>query len=101
MNKPNLPIFNSDNRILTQLQTVWKAAISPAIQSDIVQGRLVEGIDLDTAPVAFNHLLGRKMVGWIVSDQDAQALIARSQPLNDKTLTLTASAPCTVSVWCY
>lgn len=101
MNKPNLPIFNSDSRILTQLQTVWKAAISPAIQSDIVQGRLVEAINLDTAPVTFNHLLGRKMIGWVVSDQNAPALIARTQPLNDKNLTLTASAPVTVSLWVF
>ena len=101
MLKPNLPIYQFKDKSMMLLQNVWKAAIAPAISSPLIQGSQVNDVSLTTNPTTFNHLLSRQMVGWFVVDQNASAMIYRSKPLNDQTLTLTASAPVVVSIWCY
>ena len=45
-----------------------------------------------------NHGLQQTMQGWMITDINAAATVYRSQPLNDKTLTLTSSAACTVDL---
>lgn len=100
MLKPNLPIYQFKDKSLMMLQTVWKAAISPAIASDIVQGQIIRA-KLTAGNTTFNHLLSRQMVGWYIVDVDAATEIYRSGPLNDQTLTLNSSAPCSVSVWVF
>lgn len=101
MNTPNLPIYQTKDATLQQLQTVWKSQITPAIQSPIIQGHQIDGIKLISGITTFNHLLGRQMIGWFIVDANANVGSFRSQPLNDKTLTLTATGLATVSIWCY
>lgn len=82
-------------------QTKLKSVLDPLLSSLLTQGSLLTGIQLNSGATTFNHLLGRKMIGWVLADVDASVTIYRSQPLNDKTLTLTSSAPCTVSLWVF
>jgi hypothetical protein len=98
---PNLPIYQTKDPTLQQLQTVWKSQLTPAIQSPIIQGHQIDGIKLINGATTFNHLLGRQMAGWFVVDTNANVGPFRSQPLNDKTLTLTATGMAILSVWVY
>ena len=97
----NLPIFQMADPQAQQMQTVWKAAISPVIQNQINQGQLLPNIAIVAGANKINHLLSRQMVGWYIVDQDAPASLYRSQPLNATTLTLTSTAACNISLWVF
>ncbi len=83
------------------MQTRWKSLLDPLLSNLWGQGQVLNGIPLIVGTVTFNHLLSRQMVGWVITDQNAAASIYRSQPLNDKTLTLTSDAIVTVNLWVF
>ena len=86
---------------LPMMTSQWATALDPVIKNQLIQGNLISNISLINGVTTINHLLGRKQIGYIITDIDAAAIIFRSQPLNDKTLTLTSNAICTISVWCF
>jgi hypothetical protein len=97
----NLPIFQDPNKNFMLHQTSWKAAILPVMNNEINQGILLTNIPLINGATTINHLLSRKQQGWMIADVNAAATIYRSQPLNDKTLTLTSNAACLISIWVF
>ncbi len=86
---------------LDMMQVRWATALDPIIRNLLVQGILISNIKITTGSNTINHKLGRKQIGYIITDQNAQASLFRSQPLNDLTLTLTSDADCTISLWCF
>lgn len=95
----SLPIYKDrNNPTFMLMQTVWARSIDPVLAKPLSQANILTNVQLLTGTNTINHLLGRKMQGWILSDIDSIASIFRSAPLNDLTLTLTASAPATVSL---
>jgi len=96
-----LPIFQSDSKDLSLLQTNWAAQINPVLKNTIIQGLQLSEISLINGATTFNHRLSRTMQGYFITDQNAAASIYRSQPFNDKTLTLTSNAVVTVNLWVY
>jgi hypothetical protein len=86
---------------LPMMQTRWKSLIDVLLKNLLTQGQLLSGVELASGTTAVNHLLGRKMIGWAIVDQDASANIYRSAPMNDQTLTLTSSATVTVNLWVF
>ena len=97
----NLPLVQSEDQSLQLLQTRWKSLLDPLIRNQLTNGLMLTNIVLTTGDNVINHLLSRNQVGWFVVDQNAAVAIYRSQPLNDKTLTLNASGPATVSLWVF
>lgn len=90
----SLPIYKDRNSPTFMLmQTVWARAIDPILAKPLSQANILEGVQLQSGVNVVNHLLGRKMQGWLISDINGIATIFRSEPLNDLTLTLTVSAP--------
>ncbi len=83
------------------MQTKWKSELDPVLSNPLLAGIQLPNIFLINGTTTINHLLGRKMVGWFITDQNAGTTIFRSEPLNDKTLTLTAGANVTVNLWVY
>ncbi len=96
----SLPLIKSEDQVMNLIQTRWKSQIDPLLDNEITNGRLIQGQPLSGTTV-INHKLGRKMVGWYLVDIDGAVMIYRSTPLNDTTLTLTTSGPCTVSLWVF
>lgn len=98
-----LPIFkdNQANSPFMLMQTAWKSQLDPLLAVPMTNGLQLAGIVLGTGATSINHLLGRMMQGWFITDQNASAAIYRSLAFNAKTLTLTSSAPVTVSLWVY
>ncbi len=95
-----LPLPGNTADVLIKLP-LWKSILDPVIATPIIQGNLISNVSLITGANVINHKLGRNQVGWMVVDQQASASIYRSQPLNNLTLTLVASAPAVISVWCF
>lgn len=96
-----LPYLQSDTPVLNQLQVKWRPILNPVIANELVNGFPITNIVLINGVTVINHLLGRKMQGWILTDVNGAATIYRSKPLNDKTLTLTSNALVTVNLWVF
>ncbi len=97
----SLPIYITQSKDLSLLQTNWASQLNPLLSKQITQGYLLTGIKLISGANSVNHLLDRQMVGWIIADIDSAATIYRSQPFNKKTLVLTSDAPATVAIWVF
>lgn len=81
--------------------TTWATAINPLLNLPPNQGLLLKNIPLINGVTVINHRLGKTMQGWVIIDQDANATIYRSQPLNNLTLTVTSNAACNISLWVF
>lgn len=87
-----------------QLMPKWAAILNPVIACPIINGLLLEDISLETGANVINHKLGRKLIGWIIVRQNADASIYDMQEFNQMpqlTLNLTSSADCNVSLWVF
>lgn len=94
--------FQTNMQTLMLLQTDWIKKLNPVLALPIVQGTQLTGISLvANTPKVINTLLGKKQQGYIVTDQNANASIWRTQPFNDITLTLESSANVTIDLWVY
>lgn len=96
-----LTIFQDPNKNLMLLQTSWSKEINPLLNNTLMNGQMLKDISLVTGANTINHLLSRKMQGWMLVDINAAVTVYRSQPMNDKTLTLTASGNAIVSLWVF
>ncbi len=98
-----LPIFKSDDRTLMLLQSGYGTKLNPLLSNPLNQGQLLTGISLISGTTVINHKLGRKMVGWFLTDLNASATIFRpaTAPFNELTLTLTSSALVTANLYVF
>lgn len=89
---------------LDMMQNKWKSILDPLISNPITQGHLIDNISfVGSGNVVVNHKLGRKQIGWIITDYtgSSSGVISRTLPFNDLTLTLTATNDCVVSLWVF
>lgn len=83
-------------------QTRWPSILNPIIAVPFLSGIQIANIVLvATTPLAINHLLQRMPQGWFLTDNTANAVVWRSSPLNDLTITLESSANTTISFWVF
>ncbi len=94
----SLPIYQTTNKDLGLLQTGWAQQLNPVISNPVSKSLLLKDIVLAIGNNTINHLLGRKIQGWGVVDINGPAVIYRSAPLNDKTLTLNSDAIATITL---
>lgn len=93
-----LPIFKSEDQDLMLLQTKWAAQLNPVLGNALTNPLILKNISLVTGSNVINHRLQQTMQGWIVTDIDSPITLYRSAPLNNTTLTLTASGPATIAL---
>jgi hypothetical protein len=93
-----LPLIKDSDSNFQLMQTQWKAQLDPVLAKPLSRSNILANVALVNGVNVINHLLGRVQQGWIVSDITAAAMIYRSQPFNNKTLTLTSNAACTVNL---
>jgi hypothetical protein len=97
----SLPIFQSESRDLTLLQTSWSAQLNPLLKDPLNNGLLLKSVPLASGSNVINHRLGRMLQGWYVVDINAAITIYRSAPKSALTLTLTASGTATVDLFVF
>lgn len=78
--------------------TKWKSVLDPILANPLNSVSILSDVSLNNGITVINHLLGQKQQGWFLTDIDGAATVYRSQPFNDKTLTLTSNAAVTVSI---
>ena len=80
------------------LQTTWSSIINVFLSKPTNQMNILPNVKLINGVTVVNHLLGKVQQGWCILDIQSSATIYRSQPFNDKTLTLTSNAAVTVNL---
>ena len=96
-----LPIFNTDLKPLSLLQTAWATLINPILRNPRSSAIILDSVPLVIGANSIDHLLGRKLVGWSIVRQRALASIYDTQDSNPRpalTLTLVSSAAVTVDI---
>jgi hypothetical protein len=91
----SLPIFQTQNKDMSLMQTRWATEINPLLRNPSLQSIILPSIALASGSNTINHLLGRKLTGWRIVRQRAAASIYDTQDANPRpelTLTLTSSA---------
>lgn len=96
-----LPLYKIGNPTQDLWQTQWKSILDIVLGKQIVDGVLLTNQVLKNGVNTINHKLGRKPVGWIIIDADAAVTPFRSQPWNEKTLTLTVGADVNICLWVF
>ncbi len=93
-----LPQYQNDDKDFQMMQSGWSQILNPVLANPSLKNLILKNIVLLAGDNVINHLLGRTMQGWRIADINAAVTPYRSAPFNDITLTLNASAPCTVTL---
>ena len=76
----------------------WASQLNPVLANPMNSVSIIKGVSLVNGQTVINHLLGRQMQGWFLTDVNGAATIYRSAPMNNLTLTLTSNAAVTVNI---
>lgn len=82
----------------------WAATINPILSNPITSGVLLQNVKLVSGSNSINHTLGRKLQGYVVVLNSANATFYDGQATNqypDLTLVLIASGAATVSLYVF
>lgn len=96
-----LPIFQTSDRILSQLQTQWASQINPQLSNPALNSSILKQVRLISGTTVVNHLLGKALQGWRIVRKRAAADIYDNQDQNqtpDLTLILVSDAAVTVDL---
>jgi len=98
----SLPIFTTDDKDISLLQTNWAKELNPLLKNAALQGVLLPAQALVAGQTAVNHRLGRKLQGWMICRQRGPAAIYDNQDANpNSNLTLWLVSDTNVSVDIY
>lgn len=78
----SLPIYNTQSKDLTLLQTNWASQLDPVINQPINQGHILKNVSLLTGTNLVNHLLQRNLQGWFIVRQRSAGLFYDTQDSN-------------------
>ena len=96
-----LPVFQTDIRELSQMQTNWTSQLNPVLAAPTLAPSVLKNIKLVAGINVINHKLGRTQQGWYITDTNAAVTVYRSQPFNDLTLTLISSGTAQINLAVY
>lgn len=93
--KSLFPIFKDDNKNLMLLQTKWSQIFNQFFSNPIFDGILLEDQVLGSGDNVIPHLLGRPLLGYIVTSQNAAAqFFQKPSQMPNLTFIINSSAPC-------
>ena len=90
--------IDPQNESITQTQSNVNTAVKQIANSPIIDGVIVENIDVGTGDTVVNHELGREPLGWIVVRKNEAGEVYESTTVNknrDKFLLLRGSTATT------
>lgn len=92
--------IRTQDKELTQLQNSLARIFLDLLGLEILNGRLIEDVEVTTSTATVNHGLNRELKGWIVVKKNADRRVWQTD-ITSTTLTLDASATVTVSLWVF
>jgi hypothetical protein len=103
-NLGKVSVLNTDDRILNQLQDNFAQKLNNILALPFLQGNFLDDVVLASGDNTINHKLGRDLVGWVITLQNASATIYDKQDSNTdiaNTLVLNSSAIATVTIYVF
>ncbi len=98
----NFNQIHTSSNDLNRVQDNIAVFANPITQLLLLDGVLIEDVDLTTSETKINHTLNRKPNGWIIVKKDAaQDVYESGSTVPDRFLSLTASGNVTVSLWVF
>lgn len=85
---------------LGQVQDYIEYVLQPLLKCPLIDGTLLENLDLATGPNIVDHKLGREPRGWYIVSPKANESVWQTASTRS-SLTLNASGPITLSLWCF
>lgn len=89
---------------LSQMQNTWARQLNPVISNPLINGQLLQNVQLINGTTIVNHGLGRKLVGWVIVGVNGAATIYDNQSTNQMpqlTLSLTSNADVICNIWVF
>lgn len=96
-----LPVFQTSDRILSQMQTQWSSQLNPMLGNPSLSIRILKNVKLSMGSNTINHLLGKDLTGWRIVRIRAAATIFDTQDSNARpelTLILVSDSPVTIDL---
>lgn len=100
----SLPIFQTDSKDLSLVQTTWSSQLNPVLNLPINQGLILKNVSLINGTSTISHMLGRKLQGWFVVRLRASASIYDTQdsnPYPELSLKLVSNADVSVDLFVF
>ena len=98
----NFSQIHTSSNDLNRVQDNIAVFANPITRNLLLDGVLIEDIDLTTSETKVNHTLNRKPNGWIIVKKDAaQDVYESGSTVPDRFLSLTAGGNVTVSLWVF
>lgn len=100
-NPTAIPLVQTEDRNINQLQSNIIPPLNTIIKNKIVNNNFLSGVQLINGTTVVNHLLDRKLVGWVITRQKSSAIIFDSQDTNpdqDVSLRLVSNAAVIVDI---
>lgn len=97
----SLPIFTTDDKEFSMMQTAWSSQLNKVLNNPAVNSNILQNIPLIAGTNVINHKLGRKLQGWSLTRKRAPGDVSDTQDTNQSpalTLLLVASAPMVVDI---
>ena len=94
----------TNDATLNRVQERLESAFVPISRCSLINGRLIEDLDLSTTTLNIPHGLGRPYQGYLVADLNADARVYRdTSSTSDPSqfLPLRASGTVTAKVWVF
>jgi hypothetical protein len=96
-----LPILISDSRELNQMQTQWASSINPLLSNPLSSGVFVKQVSVVSGSNSINHKLGRKPLGWFVTNINAAITLYMTGSFDPLFLRLTASGSAAIDLYVF
>lgn len=93
----------TQNPEISNLQGVLSRVFQGILGVRIIDGRLIEDVQVTFAGTRINHKLGRKIKGWQLVDKDADESVWRinSSTRPESEITLQATGTTNVTLWVF
>jgi hypothetical protein len=89
---------------MDQMQTKWASQLNPVLRNALINGQLLPDVSLINGITVVNHLLGRKLQGWLIVGINGAATVYDSQATNQTpqlTLVLNSNAAVSCNLWVF
>ena len=96
-----MPYIQTESQEFNLYQTRMKSILDNVTKLPLLSGLQLNTVKLIIGQTTINHLLGRQMQGWIITDIDGAAQIYRTAPMNSTQLVLASNAAVNISLWVY